>query len=264
MASIHPTAVVSPEAELADDVVVGPFCMIGPRVRMGEGCRLADRVTVLGPSVIGRENRFYTGSVIGSDPQDLSYGGEEVWLRMGDRNQVREFATINRGTTKDQAATVIGSDCMFMACTHVAHDCVLGDRVIMANGALLAGHIHVEDGVILNGAAALQQWSTVGRLAYVGGLTRIVQDVPPFMIVEGHPAKVRGVNVIGLRRKGYGDEVIEALKVAHRRLFRSEVEKQRALQAILVDGNPVPEVLGLARFLERQMAGRHGRAREPK
>jgi UDP-N-acetylglucosamine acyltransferase len=175
---------------------------------------------------------------------------------------VREFVTVNRGTSKGDGYTRVGNGNLLMACCHVAHDCVLGDHVIMANNALLAGHVIVEDRAIINGAAGVQQFTTIGRLAYVGGLTRIVHDVPPFMVVEGNPSKVRKVNTVGLRRAGYTDEQVAALKEAHRRIFRSRRPRAEILAEIERDPAVTPEVQDLCRFLRRMERGHSGRSRE--
>ncbi len=185
---IHPTAVVHPEAELGVDVRVGPHTVIGPSVRIGDRNWIGPQVVIDGVTTIGSENRIIGQANIGGAPQDLSYEDEPTHLEVGDRNTIREFVTINRGTIKGGGSTRLGSDCLLMACSHVAHDCELGDRVVLANNVLLAGHVAVGHGAIINGAAAAHQFCTIGKYAYVGGLTRMIMDVPPFMIVEGHPA----------------------------------------------------------------------------
>ncbi len=212
---------------------------------------------------MGADNIVHPFAVIGGDPQDLTFKGEEVWLEVGDRNTFREYVTISRGTMKEVGRTIIGDDCLFMAGCHAGHDCVLGNGVILGNHVLLAGHVHVEDRAILNGAAAVNHFATIGRNAYVGGLSRIVQDVPPFMVVEGHPARVVKVNAVGMRRSGLDEPRVKAVKKAHRVLWRSDqLVRSRALDRIENDGKMTDEVAYLVGFLRRQMAGRHGRARE--
>ena len=186
---ISPTSQIEPGAEIGENVGIGPNCFISGRAKIGDGCRLYNGVTILGNTTLGRNNVIHTSATLGSPPQDLKYRGEDTRLVLGDNNSVREYVTMNVGTIQGGGLTRIGSNCLFMACSHVAHDCSLGDHVVMANNVLLAGHVTVQDRAIINGAAAINQFSTVGTLAFVGGLTRIVQDVPPYMIVEGNPAK---------------------------------------------------------------------------
>ena len=259
---IHSTAVVSPGAELGVDVSVGPYTVIGPRVRIGDGTRIGPQVVIDGVTTFGRDNVIFGQANIGADPQDLSYEGEETHLEIGDRNTVREFVTINRGTVKGGGLTRIGDDCLLMACSHVAHDCEIGDRVMLANNALLAGHVAVEDGAIINGAAAVHQFVTVGKLSYVGGLTRVFLDVPPFMILEGHPARVRKVNVIGLERSGaFEPEDIQEIRAAFRKIYRSGEPRHRVLKALAAK-KPGKHVSSLIEALQRSEIGSKGRYRE--
>src|SRR5688572_30094275 len=188
---IHPTAVIADGAELGRDVAIGPYAVIGPDVRIGDGTVVGPQVVIDGVTTIGRENRFLGQANIGGAPQDLSYEDEPTQLVIGDRNTVREFVTINRGTIKGGGVTRVGSDCLFMACSHVAHDCQIGDGVQLGNNVLLAGHIAVGRNAIVSGAAAVHQVVTIGRSGYVSGLTRVLQDVAPFLILGGQPAGVR-------------------------------------------------------------------------
>jgi UDP-N-acetylglucosamine acyltransferase len=262
-ARIDPWARVDPSAELADGVVVGPFAVVGPRVVLGPDTEVMAHATVLGPARLGARNRVHPYACIGGDPQDLSYKGEEVSVEAGDDNVFREHVTVSRGTKKETGITRIGSRCLLMAGAHVAHDCALGDGVLLGNNVLLAGHVHVQDRAILNGAAACHHFATVGRLSYVGGLSRIVMDVPPFMVVEGHPARVIKVNAVGMRRAGIPEEGVRAVKDAHRALWRSEEPvRERTLDRMERDGPLAEEVRLLVEFLRRQMAGKNGRARE--
>ncbi|MEZ6196486.1 MAG: acyl-ACP--UDP-N-acetylglucosamine O-acyltransferase [Planctomycetota bacterium] len=259
--TVDPSARVHPSAQLGANVVIGPFCSVGANAVIGDGTVLKSHVSVGPNSSLGRNNTVYPHSCVGGDPQDLQWHGEETFLVMGDRNVVREGVTINRGTHKGDGFTRVGSGNLIMACAHVAHDCILGDHIVMANNSLLAGHVIVEDRAILNGAAAVHQFTTIGRLSYVGGLTRIVQDVPPFMIVEGNPSKVRKVNVVGLQRHGYTAERIAALKEGYRALFRSRVPRAEAVEMLESDPGLAPEVKELIAFLRRVDSGRHGRGR---
>lgn len=258
---IHSTAVVSPGAELGLGVSIGPYTVIGSSVRVGDGTRIGPQVVIDGVTTIGRENVFVGQANIGADPQDLSYEGEETHLEIGDRNTVREFVTINRGTVKGGGVTRIGNDCLLMACSHVAHDCVIGDRVMLANNALLAGHVAIEECAIINGAAAVHQFVTIGMHAYVGGLTRVFLDVPPFMILEGHPARVRKVNVIGLERHGFSPEDIHEIRAAFRKIYRSGEPRHRVLNTLAAK-KPGKHVGDLIESLQRSELGAKGRYRE--
>jgi len=258
---IHPPAVVHPTAALDAGVRVGPYTVIHEGCEIGAGTSIGASCTIGPWTRIGARNHIHSHAAVGGDPQDRLYRGEKTWLVLGDGNEVREFATLNRGTTKGDGYTRIGHKNLLMACSHVAHDCVLGDRIILANNVLLAGHVIVEDGAILNGAAAIQQFTTIGRIAYVGGLTRIVQDVPPFMVVEGNPAKIWKVNIVGLQRNGYSEDQISALREAHRVIFRSKHPRAKILADISSNGAMTPEVGELVAFLERMERGTFGRAR---
>jgi len=258
-ARIHPTAVIAKGAELARDVTIGPYSVIGARVKIGEGTVIGPQVVIDGVTTIGRENRFLGQANIGGAPQDLSYEDEPTELEIGDKNTVREFVTINRGTIKGGGVTRVGSGCLFMACSHVAHDCEIGDGVQMGNNVLLAGHVAVGTNAIVNGAAAVHQFVTIGRNAYVGGLTRVIQDVPPFMILEGHPARVRKVNVIGLERAGLPPEEIHEVRLAFRHLFRADETRSRALARLEQElrGELVRELLHSLRNSELGLKGRY-------
>ena len=258
---IHPTAVIAPGAELGLDVTIGPYAVIGAHVRIGDGTVVGPQVVIDGVTTIGRENRLLGQANIGGAPQDLSYEDEPTQLDLGDRNTVREFVTINRGTIKGGGVTRVGNDCLFMACSHVAHDCQIGDGVQLGNNVLLAGHVAVGRSAIVNGAAAAHQFVTIGRNAYVGGLTRVIQDVPPFMIHEGHPARVRKVNVIGLERAGFPPEEIQELRLAFRRLFRSDETRSRGLARVELEFKS-PLVHELVQALRDTELGLKGRYRE--
>jgi UDP-N-acetylglucosamine acyltransferase len=233
---IHPTAVVHRSARLGEGVEVGPSSVIGPDVVIGDRSRIGPQVVIDGCTRLGRENLVVGQASLGGPPQDLSYKGEPTELVIGDRNTIREFVTINRGTVKGGGVTTIGSDNMLMACCHVAHDCELKDRIILANGVLLAGHVLVEENANISGGAAAHHFVTVGAFAYVGGMTRMIQDVPPFMILEGHPSRVRGVNVIGLQRGGIPDAQIEELRAVFKRIWRSGEPRSRVLEALRNEG----------------------------
>ena len=258
-AKIHPTAVIAKGAELGLDVTIGPYSVIGPYVKIGDGTAVGPQVVIDGVTTIGRENRFLGQANVGGAPQDLSYEDEPTQLTLGDRNTIREFVTINRGTVKGGGVTRVGNRCLFMACSHVAHDCEIGDGVQLGNNVLLAGHVAVGQDAIVNGAAAAHQFVTIGRNAYVGGLTRVIQDVPPFLILEGHPARVRKVNVIGLERAGVPAEEIHELRLAFRRLFRAEDTRARVLASLEADakGALVKELVAALRNTELGQKGRY-------
>lgn len=259
---IHPTALVSPGARIAEGVEIGPYCVIGPDVAIGARTRLGPHVVVDGVTTIGEDNTIAGQANLGGPPQDLSYKGEPTRLRIGSRNTIREFVTINRGTVKGGGETVVGNDCLLMACCHVAHDCELGDRIIMGNNALLAGHVLVGRNANISGGAAAHHFVTIGSFAYVGGMTRMVQDVPPFMILEGHPSRVRGVNVIGLQRGGMSDREVEALRQAYRRIWRSESTRRTVLEELKNEYPDMQLVQQLVKQLEQTELGAKGRYRE--
>jgi len=259
---VHTTAVVHPEAELGIDVVIGPYSVIGPAVRIGDRTQIGPHVVVDGVTTLGTDNVVVGQANLGGPPQDLSYRGEPTHLEVGNRNTVREFVTINRGTVKGGGVTRIGDDCLLMACCHVAHDCDVRDRVIMANCVLLAGHCLVGQGANISGAAAAHHFVTIGPYAYIGGMTRINQDVPPFMLLEGHPARVRGVNEVGLTRAGFQAADIERLWHAFRMLYRSGDPKRRTIDALRADAGMPRLVQDLLDNLEQTEQGQKGRHRE--
>lgn len=259
---IHASAQVHPEARLAEDVEIGPFCIIGPKVKIGRGTRLHNNVVLQGTTEIGEMNNIYPFCVFGTAPQDLGYKDEEVYVRIGNKNLFREYVTINCGTMKGDRSTIVGSSNMIMAYCHIAHDCVLEDGIIMANGVQLGGHTKVEREANFGGLAAVHHFSTIGERSFVGGLTRVVHDVPPYMTVEGHPSRVKCVNTVGLKRKGLTKEAIEALKEAYKLIYRSGFTKAQAMEILEKRRPQYPEVLKLIGFLRAVERGRQGRARE--
>ena len=259
---IHSTAVIQNGAELGVDVEIGPYTVVGPGARVGDGTRIGPQVVIDGHTHIGEENVIVSQANLGGPPQDLSYKGEDTQLIIGDRNVIREFVTINRGTVKGGGVTRVGNDCLFMACSHIAHDCEIGSNVIMANNVMLAGHVKVCDRANISGAAAAHHFTTVGQLSYIGGMTRMIQDVPPFMILEGHPSRVRGVNVVGLQRAGYSQEVISELRDAYKRIYRSMLPRKHVLEELKAKPDASPELLSLVQALEDTEQGVKGRHRE--
>jgi len=253
---------VDPRAQIDDEVYIGPFCVIGPRVRIGRGTRLENSVTIMGNVTIGEDNRLYPGVVIGGEPQDISYSGTETQVVIGNHNVIRECVTIHRASEKEDGITQIGDHNFLMACSHVAHDCKLGDHIIMANGALLGGHVHVHDHASLSGGVAVHHYATIGSFAFVAGLSCVRLDVPPYMLVEGYPARPRCVNVVALKRNNFPPEVIEAMGQAHRLLFRAKVGLEQAREILRGNDLLMPEVSYLLDFIRDQQGGRHGRGRE--
>ena len=238
MAQIHPTAIIDPTAELADDVKVGPYCIIGPHVKLGEGCVLHNHVVLGGPSTFGKGNEFFPFSVIGLKTQDLKYKGEPTWLEVGDYNVFRENCNINRSTTPE-TKTIIGSHNLFLINSHAGHECVIGNHCILSGFAAVAGHCTVGDWAIIGGCSAMHQFVRVGEHAMIGGAARITQDLAPYMIAEGNPAMLRTVNTVGLQRRGFSEEDIKALKFAYRKLFLNKKD---------VVTDKIPEVLADATY----------------
>ena len=228
---IHPTAVIDPRATLGEDVTIGPYCVIEGPVQLGDRCRLKSHVVLSGPSVIGPDNVFYAFAVVGEQTQDLKYAGEPTFLEVGSNNVFRENVTIHRSTSED-GKTVLGSHGNYLAYSHVAHDCIVGDHVIFSNNGMLAGHVVVEDHVVIGGLTAVHQFCRIGNHAITGGCSKIVQDVPPFMIADGNPAEVRGINKIGLERRGFEDTSIRALREVYKLLYREKLNLQQALAAM--------------------------------
>lgn len=256
------TAVVDPRAELDDDVRIGHHCVVGANVKVGRGTRLENSVTLTGHTIIGRDNRFFPGCVIGGEPQDLSYQGSPTQVIIGDANIFRECVTVNRGTEKDEGVTRIGHNCYFMANSHVAHDCVIEDRVIMANTVMLGGHVKVEHDATLSGGVAVHHFASIGCYAFVSGLSRVLQDIPPFMLAEGFPARPRCVNVVALKRKNFSTASIRAISEAHKLLYRSKVGVKHAREILQADGALMPELERLFAFIDESNLGKHGRGRD--
>jgi UDP-N-acetylglucosamine acyltransferase len=259
---IADTACVDPRAELGDDVEVGPYCVIGPEVEIGRGTRLIAHACIFGRATLGEENVVHPFAVIGGEPQDVSYRGSETRVEIGDGNVIREGVTIHRGSEKEQGLTRIGSHNLLMVNVHVAHDCRLGDRVVIANNTILGGHTHIESSVTISGGVGVHPFVTIGGYSYVGGLSRIYHDVPPYMIVDGNPSKVRCINVVGLRRHGLAAEAVSALHEAHRLIYRARMTAAHAAEILGTHGHLCAEVRSLLDFIEAQHQGKQGRARE--
>lgn len=256
------TAVVDPRAELDEDVRIGHHCVIGANVRIGRGTRLENSVTLTGHTTLGRDNRLFPGCVIGGEPQDLSYQGSPTQVIIGDSNVFRECVTVNRGTEKDEGITSIGNQCYFMANSHVAHDCIIEDRVIMANTVMLGGHVRVQHDATLSGGVAVHHFASIGCYSFVSGLSRVLQDVPPFMLAEGFPARPRCVNVVALKRKNFTSQAIRSIGEAHKLLYRSKVGVKHAREILQGTGDLLPELEILFAFIDESTLGRHGRGRD--
>lgn len=248
MAVIHELAVVDPAARLAEDVVVGPFCVVGPEVELGAGTVLKSHVNVAGRTVLGAGCTVWPFASIGTQTQDLKFAGGSPGVRIGEGTTLREYVTVNAATA-DGVDTVVGRRCHIMAYSHVAHDCVVGDEVIMANAATLAGHVVVEDQAIIGGLVGVHQFVRIGRLSITGGCAKIVQDVPPFMTADGNPLAVRGINKIGLERRGIAAETVRAVKEAYRILYRRKLGVKDAVAEMRASLPDVPELTHLEEFL---------------
>ncbi|MAS11121.1 acyl-ACP--UDP-N-acetylglucosamine O-acyltransferase [Salinisphaera sp.] len=229
---IDPSAQVHPEAQIADDVDIGPFSVIGPHVKIGAGSRIGPHVVISGHTTIGRENNVFQFVSLGAEPQHRVYAGEPTRLTIGDRNTFREYCSVHRGTTIDQSETIIGDDNLLMAYTHVAHDCVLGNGITMANGASLAGHVRIGDYCILAGFALVYQFRRVGTMAFLAYCSGVQQDVPAFVRSAGAPAVPHGINSVGMRRRGYSEEEVAAAKRAYRTIYRSKLRLEQARDAL--------------------------------
>ena len=241
MASVHPTALVDAGAQLASDVEVGAYSVVGPNVSIGTGTWIGPHVVLQGHTTIGRNNRIHAFASVGGPPQDKKYAGEPTRLEIGDGNMIREYTTINTGTVQDTGVTRVGSSNWIMAYVHIAHDCVIGDNTIFANNAQLAGHVIVGDWVILGGMTGVHQFVKIGPHAMTGGGTMLAQDLPPFVMTNGNPPSARGMNVEGLRRRGFSAEAITALRRAYKTLYRDGLSLEQAIEQIAAQAAEVPE-----------------------
>ncbi len=251
---IHRTAIVDPTAHLGADVAVGPYAIVGPHVTVGERTSLAAHAVIERNTRIGAGVKVGYGTIIGNDPQDLKYKGEETWVEIGDGTIVREYCTINRGTTAT-GKTAIGQRCFIMTYVHIAHDCVIGNDVILANGIQMAGHVSVEDRAIVSGLVPIHQFVRIGTYAFVGGGSRVNQDVPPFTKAVGNPVHLYGLNSVGLQRAGFSPDVKLALKRAYRLLFNSDLTVSQGIARARMELPQVPEVEKFLSFIEASQRG---------
>jgi len=251
---IHPTAIIHPDAELGEGVTIGPYSIIAGTVKIGDLTQVGAHVVMEGHTVLGSENEIFTGAVIGSRTQDKKYDGGISYLRIGDRNRIREYVTMNPGT-KEGTETVIGNDNLLMAYSHVAHDCIVKDFTVLANQATLAGHVVVEDRAIIGGLSAVHQFVRIGTLALIGGCSKVVQDVPPFFIADGHPARAFGLNSIGLDRADVSKEEKALLKKAFKIIFKSKLSLKSAILQLEQELTSTPTLNVLLNFLKSSERG---------
>ncbi|MBB5336352.1 acyl-ACP--UDP-N-acetylglucosamine O-acyltransferase [Pectinatus brassicae] len=254
VAYIHPTAVIHPHAKIGKDVQIGAYAVIDENVEIGRGTKVMSHAYITGWTGIGEDCIIYPGAVIGSDPQDLKFKGEKSYVFIGNRTTVRECATVHRGCGAE-TETRIGDDCLLMAYTHVAHNCIVGNNVIMANSAMIAGHVVVEDRVVIGGITGVHQFVRIGRNAMIGGASKLVQDVVPYTIVDGHPAKVSGLNSVGISRAGISIDSRRNIKKAYKILYRSNLSLSQAIEVIEQDVDLCEEVEHFLRFLRNAERG---------
>ncbi len=253
-ARIHPSAIIDPSAEIGEDVEIGPWAIVGESCRIGNGSSIAARATLERNVRLGERVKVGIGAILGGDPQDLKYRGEETWVDIGDDTSIREYATVNRGTAHSHT-TRVGRGCFLMSYVHLAHDCHLGDNIIISNGTQLAGHVTVEDRATISGLCAVHQFARIGRYAFIGGCSRVAQDVPPFVRSVGNPIKLYGLNTVGLKRAGFDDAVLRSLKLAYRACFRSDLNLSQGVERARAEVEPFPEVQQFLDFIEASQRG---------
>ena len=254
MIKIDEKAVVSPKAELGDNIEVGPFAVIEEDVQIGENSVIAHGAHIASGTRIGKNVRIFTGAVLGTAPQDLKFGGEETTLEIGDGTTIREYATLNRGT-RESWITRVGKNCLIMAYAHVAHDCHIGNNVILANAVNLAGHVTIEDWASLGGMVPVHQFIRIGAHAFVGGGYRVVKDVPPFILVMGEPLQYGGINLVGLRRRGFSRDQLAIIKKTYRILYQSKLNVYQAIERIKAEVDQTEDVLKIIEFVEKSERG---------
>lgn len=251
---IHPTAIIAPQAELGADVEIGPYAIVGPGVTLGPRCRIGSHAVIERNSRLGAECRVGTGSVIGGDPQDLKYAGEETWVEIGDGSVLREYVTVNRGTAAT-GRTSVGARCFLMSYVHVAHDCHLGEEVIVANAVQMAGHVTIGARAFVSGLTPIHQFVRIGTHAFIGGGSRVTKDVPPYTKAVGNPLRLYGLNAVGLRRHGFPEATLRELKRAYRHFFASDLNVAQALARAREELAPLSEVETFIAFVEASQRG---------
>lgn len=252
--SIHQTAIISPKAKLADSVSVGAFSVISDNVVIGADTKIGSHCVIEGNTTIGKGCEIFTGAVVGSRPQDLKFKGEKVFLEIGDNNIIREYCTLNPGT-QDGGKTVVGNNNLLMAYSHIAHDCVVGNGCVLANNCTLAGHVTIEDKAVVGGIVAIHQFVRIGKLSIIGGCSKVVQDIPPFSTCDGHPARVYGLNLIGLRRHGISNDSIRKIDQAFKIFFNSGLSLKHALEKAEKELEKTEEILYLVNFAKSSERG---------
>ena len=251
---VHPTALVSPDAQIGDGVKIGAYAIVGECCVIGDGSVLAPRATLERNVTLGTNVRVGIGSVLGGDPQDLKFDGEETYVEIGDGTTIREYATINRGTAQSRRTTV-GRNCLIMSYVHLAHDCHVGDHVIISNGSQFAGHVEIEDRANISGLCVIHQFSRIGCYSFIGGGSRVPKDVPPYVMAVGSPMKLYGLNKVGLERNGFSKETVQELKRAYRLLFMSDLPMSKALERATTELAPLPEITHLLEFMGQSDRG---------
>jgi UDP-N-acetylglucosamine acyltransferase len=251
---VHVAAIVHAGAELGEDVTIGPYSVIGPDVKIGDGTSVASNVLIDGSTTIGTGNTIFHGAVLGTPPQDLKYRGARTFVRIGDNNLIREYATVNAATNEGDV-TIVGSGCLMMAYSHVAHDCIIGDNVILANAVNLAGHVTIHDYAILGGMVPVHQFVRIGVHSFVGGGCRVAKDVLPYVKIAGTPVKVSGLNTVGLKRRGFEDSQLERIKAAYRLIYRSGLNVSQAIERIEIEIEPSEEIETLLDFIRGSQRG---------
>jgi UDP-N-acetylglucosamine acyltransferase len=253
-ANIHPTAIVDSSAEIGDGVEIGAFAMVGPECVIGDGCVIAPRASLERFVTLGAEVKVGVGSVLGGDPQDLKFKGERTTVEVGEGTTIREYTTINRGTSQSLKTTV-GKHCFLMSYVHLAHDCHVGDGVIISNGTQLAGHVTIDSKAIVSGLVAVHQFATIGRFSFIGGCSRVAKDVPPYVKAVGNPIKLYGLNSVGLERNGFPEDVRRELKRAYRLFFKSELNLSQARERAVNELHPFAEIQEFLAFFDRSDRG---------
>ena len=259
---ISKLAVVDPEAQIGLDVEIGPFCVVGSKARIGDGTKLHNHVAIMGNVTLGAENEIFPNAVIGGAPQDVSYQGTDTKVVIGDRNIIREGVTINRASEKEDGYTRVGSNCYLMGTAHIAHDCNVADNVIIGQGTLLGGHVHVDHHATLSGNVGVTHFASIGSYTFVGAHSRILQDVAPFMLADGNPARPRCVNIVALKRNNFERDVISALNEAYRLLYRARVGLNNVREIMISKDAWNTEIEHLLDVVAISQGGRHGRGRE--
>ncbi|MFO7717837.1 MAG: acyl-ACP--UDP-N-acetylglucosamine O-acyltransferase [Thermodesulfobacteriota bacterium] len=262
--AIHETAIVHPQAQVGTEVQIGPYCVVDAEVRIGRGTRLDPFVHIQSHTTLGEDNHVHSYACVGGVPQDLKFQGEQSVLEIGDRNTIREYVTLNRGTADGGGLTRVGSDCLLMAYSHVAHDCQVADGVILANAATLAGHVSIGAHAVIGGLSAVHQFVTIGEFCFIGGKTGVAQDVPPYVLAAGERASMRGLNLVGLKRRGFNKETIQALRKVYSLVLRSGLTRDEAIAQALQQWGDIEQVQRFLEFIQNSERGVIPQERSPR